>query len=269
MSKRSTIVSRSLTFTGAAIVFVTFVVKDIMRENLKDLKDEVSTAEIFYLDQSTINSTQSQISGLQSSVGLLLVRDVYRSNPSKDETENEEFFMQIEEQLQESRVKSASNQENLYLNEQYFKNLSRLIDKLPHREDQKKQADLLLAANSALTGEAIDIKGNLDSLLKQIQAMRARYKDDDPPHREVSGLTKRAKEFSGKSATFKERSESLAKDATVLTGVVLKDVQNVENESEKRYALYTKWSYVLYIVGWILGLFGRAFFGTEETGESS
>lgn len=46
--KRNTRKNTFLTFAGVAIAFGTFLVKDAMREHLKDLSDSINTAEGFY-----------------------------------------------------------------------------------------------------------------------------------------------------------------------------------------------------------------------------
>ncbi len=52
MSNRREVFSKVVGFLGAGIVLSTFVVKDVMREQVKELNDTITSAETFYLTQN-------------------------------------------------------------------------------------------------------------------------------------------------------------------------------------------------------------------------
>jgi len=59
---------RQLVFLGALIVFTTFIVKDILREQLKELVDSIGQAEQLYMIQSDINEILAQFRPLPDEV---------------------------------------------------------------------------------------------------------------------------------------------------------------------------------------------------------
>jgi hypothetical protein len=63
------------------------------------------------------------------------------------------------------------------------------------------------------------------------------------------------------------QTNTLISGAQALSTKLLSEADSLEEEKQKRYELLTKWSYVLFSVGWILGLVGKII-GVESDNDS-
>jgi hypothetical protein len=66
--------NRLLTFVGALIVFTTFVVKEGLRERLKDFVDSVGAAESTFMIRGDTNIANSLLRSLEEDIAMLSAR---------------------------------------------------------------------------------------------------------------------------------------------------------------------------------------------------
>ena len=67
----SKILKRSLSVIGALILFVTFIVKDGLRDRAKDLASAIDSAQDFYVLKEGIDLANAELRAIESRVGVL------------------------------------------------------------------------------------------------------------------------------------------------------------------------------------------------------
>lgn len=248
-SGRKKVIARIITYIGAIIIFATFVVKDVMRERLKDLNDSMNSAEMFYLTQTSIEQTQMGMADMEMTLGTVNFNIV-------DQKAGE-----IDRYQHQIQLVFATAVAKFSLTEQYIKNLTRLIQKLPHDESQQKQVDSLLARCAAIKTQAEAVPKEADAFIKKYRT--SMEEDESPPPgamARMNALLKQLQAFQNDSATFGTSVQNV-------TDSVLANAHQIEEKSDHQYSWATVASYMLYSLGWILAFAGRVFFGTDGPGE--
>src|SRR5882672_6760922 len=117
--------NRLLTFAGALIVFVTFLVKEGKRESLKDLADSVDAAESVFVIRSDSFTTPVQLARMEEKIDEI-GRVQYRDSKIKDMDMKEmRFFVHFAELMQGDVMFLRTSKA--------LDNASHLFEKLPRR----------------------------------------------------------------------------------------------------------------------------------------
>ena len=119
---------RLVTFIGALIVFVTFVVKDGLREQLKDLVSSIDSAESVFAIRNDANTTAMWLQRLQEQVDWIAEKIKLKGTSySGDMVERTHSTLEIISEVHESIAVSLDN-------------ISNLIEKVPHQEENARKA---------------------------------------------------------------------------------------------------------------------------------
>jgi len=234
VSRKSQKLSRVTAIIGAGIVLATFVVKDVMKERLKDANDSLSGAESFYLTQTYNIFIQDDIVYIKQEVDLALST---LQSQEKDQLQRSEQLL---------RTKSQAGNDHLNVVIEYARNLASLIDKLPQETDKAKRANSLLAECTSLSAE-------VKSLLSRLPGLLSAINDNLKDPQAFAGL----KEFVNETEPIPVKTQRIMDEAKTLTKSVVADLATKKKASEQSYQRTTVLSYVLFALGWITGLAGQ------------
>jgi flagellin-like hook-associated protein FlgL len=234
MSPKSPKLSRIMTFVGAGIVLATFVVKDIMREKLKDINDSLGSAEAFYLTQTYNIFIQDDIVYIKQEVDLAL--SALQIN-GKNQLEGSEQML---------RTKAQAGNDHLNVVIEYVRTLAGLIEKLPQETSKSDEANRLLAQCTQLSTEMKSLQNRLPTLLSAIN----QNPKDPQAFAELA-------EFVKETEPIPVKTQSIMDEAKKLTQSVVSDLARKKKESERNYERTNILSYILFAMGWITGLAGQ------------
>jgi hypothetical protein len=215
---------RAAAVIGAFIVFLTFVVKDAIRENVKDLVDGLQSAQDVFEIRAQHEISVSLLNGIAQRVemiwgttaeGLAFLRRNDQSGVIGDITANADGLQQAKANLD---------------------NLRRFIDRLPTTET---------APRAAVKDLEVRWKQLDDTYLKTIAAINSKKLSEDD-------------EF-GASVDLGTARETLQLDVGNLSDDVIARSDELKERAERTLKTYTWISYFLYSIGWSLALFGRLF----------
>jgi len=230
---------RALSLTGLLLVFVTFVVKDAVRERLKDSIDSIHAAESLYLIRTDTFTITALIQNVDKHIGSI-------TGPA-DHPGSTEKRTARETLLEETKAR-----EDLYTAlESLLENTSRVVETLPRPKLRREQ---LLA----LKCELDQIRG-LDNEAHQVTSDY--YKnlniDDvlqpDQPRKEQVVL---AKEAEADYALF-SRTYALLLKANQAMNDVIREARTSYQSEERLYTIFTYVGYALYALGWSLTAIGQ------------
>ena len=216
---------RMLTFVGALIVFGTFIVKDALRDQLRELGDAIKSAEDVYLVRSDLNSVVRLLLDLRGRI------DHLRGYSLQDA---EEGTQDAVGQMMELDSLDAA----------WLINSEQLLHKLPMQVQEEDHAEL-------------------ESLKTKRKNIEAQFGDvmsagSGKPQKTAAELSKLANDILRDSFDIGQRT-------SILSDKVLQRAREIEATTEHRYELATWASYILYAIGWGLGLAGRLV-GVEAIG---
>jgi hypothetical protein len=217
---------RLLTFFGALIVFFTFIVKDALRENLKDLVDSLNAAEASAMAS---NETQMAIVALEA-VQNRLDRIVGRG-----ETDPEDRV--------DSSIAILQTTCSLYL--AVVAENSRLIERLPSDVAAKFEERIKGAAKAQ---EPINAR-YLELLQRQMPEKQAPESQAQDRLRNINLYTQVVL-LTTQIAAQEVEVKSIGREMLIAAN-------GIRQQDERRYRWATWASYVLYALGWGLGLLGR------------
>jgi len=210
---------RLLSFVGALIVFTTFIVKDAIREHLKDLVDAVNSAEEAYRNETSIALVSKQI------VDLELQLDSF------------EKAMQFHRSAVTERT--MANRDAATTTKFMLENLETLNNTLP--------------TGATFRGRINDHKTILQKLEEGLLELDRRS--------QATGLYE--KRTTGEEDTAKRLNNGVWAEYWLFVIPMGDKVLAEANEAKKRREIYykacTAASYMLYALGWSLGLAGRLF----------
>ena len=231
--------SRLLSIAGLVLVFVTFIVKDAIREQLKDSLDSISAAENLYL----IREDSAAIKELVTDDDKRLDSVLRSMNPSKD-TEKPS-------QLDEMLGKTVERDRTYTLVESSLENTSRVVETLP--DPNSKRVQLLnlkreLEDIRKLDKEAQNITSDffknltIDDVLKNdpTKKQEALHKDVELEEPLVS------------------RTFALVIETSQAMNSVTEEARKQYESQERLYKLFTWLSYLLYAAGWGLSVVGQS-----------
>jgi hypothetical protein len=211
---------RMLGFVGALIVFVTFMVKDGLREELKDLVSSIDSAEDVFAIRNDSSTTAMWLQRLQEQVDWVAEKTKLKGTSySGDMVERTHSSLEITREQHESIAMA-------------FENIRRLIEKLHGRKKEEEQ---------------------LAALEKRLEAAREEH--------DVLALKFGREPMSvlWAIAPLLNETEAISEDTRQLAKDLLGAAATERKHRETVYGVSTWASYLLYTLGWSLGLAGRIF----------
>jgi hypothetical protein len=226
--------NRLVTIVGALIVFVTFVVKEGLREHWRDSVESVVTAQHFFQLRSESDETRLDVSAAQQAI------DALRSTTGAAGTNegHEEMTSSLR------RLWELQQRTNAYL-----RALSDFVKSLPDEETASQQFavirnDFRIAAQSLTDLACSSSEGGRGQGSCYMREMSTQQFDAA-----VSALEKNFNEINSKAHLFAEQERLLAEQA--------------RRRRERRYVISTWLSYGLYTFGWAISLIG-SYYGFHD-----
>ena len=258
---------RWLPLMGALTVFATFVVKDAVRERVKDLADSLELAQGFFIvgfqDSHLpmyLFAVHEHLDRMQNVLeDLVTHRKAHTVIVSASQgltgfqlgaalPETHEEFLGTKEDLQSMRRGRLDEfrMARLQMAEirPAFEKLSRLLENLSG--DNKD----LHARLSELTQRANDVNAECEKVENTGSQPEKNYDE--------------FKEFENSADLAEEESDAMLDQSNELLQKVFGVAENQRTTMEHRYALFSWCSYVLYTFGWGLGLLGY-FLGARDS----
>ena len=243
--------SRVLTFAGALIVFTTFIVKEGLRERVKDLSDSIEDAETVFALRSDTGEVMRTLADIQTSLNRF--NDRIQSEPPLGDGLNPPNAGFLRETADMVRTRVLA--ERLA-----FDNLERLIEKLP------------MPNQNYVIGKSDSVKKEIDALLPQLdeedaygdqleKIVTSNKKLSPSDIAAVSEVNVRAR------ASLQQVIENYRRtmaDFDSVTTDVLSYSQMLKVFGDRLYSWFTWASYILYTVGWGLGLLTRIYGGEAK-----
>jgi len=210
---------RILVVAGAAVVFLTFVVKETIRDYLRDLRDSLTAADSLFTVEGDINSIALHMVKLDEDMTAVSIKRQVNGNSA-------DYSTQIQNTLALLQLRDSALQSD-------FDRIKRLVEKMPPgaRESTKNNFS------------------RMDELLMKF-------------HDETERKTEQIKKGPRDSVTLGLAQVDLG--LLIVTDVpILKmgnDILEVARQQEERldklYSRYTTFAFILYVIGWGLGLYG-------------
>jgi hypothetical protein len=229
--------NRLLTYLGAFIVFATFVVREGIREHLKELTDSIDVAQNVFVVRVDNIETNYALGGLRRQMAAI------KDAPSAGKAREDLFDAAARElEVSKNRFREVAS---------YLDCISRLIARLP------SQTTPVTLKNTWLLKT---MSGTPNGLL---QAFRVQLKQSWESENKVRQLMKldHSGDQDASSAAGKLAGDSvlLYLDSQTFGWLILGEAMKARERSEHFYDISKKVSYLLYVLGWGLGLFGRLY----------
>jgi hypothetical protein len=221
--------SKVITFSGASVVLLTFIVKDGWRESVKNLADTVESAQNIYTLRADGLATASQLGGLTSEVEAI-----------RGKIEDNQLGMTL----------SGINRGMLLYSGQ-LRQLETSTDNLSHLNEK-------LATGEYLRQKIGDVRVQIrtqQEAFREIGLMTVQVARRADQHGSLSDDD--AKAISRRIFDFNWQLVTLDRQVATLTSDTLTNAENEYSNREKSYRKATWISYCLYGIGWIVGLIGR------------
>lgn len=223
--------SRLLIFVGALIVFVTYVVKEGLRDRLRDLVTSTDAAQSVFLGERE-NQRISQRLAEVFRVSVLTYDNMHSPAPKPGETYPLTMSTVI------SHFQAASDAEDRLENQ--LSAVERLLKTMP--KDHNRSA-------------------TLDDLHEQFKAV----KEADEHFRNTPYSPDKLQENLNASVGLEHEAWNTETAIQKFATVILKDSETVKKRYEIYFEIATWSSYLLYSLGWGLGLIGKLF-GADGVG---
>jgi hypothetical protein len=241
--------NRLFSFVGALIVFTTFVVKEGVREQLKDVSDSLSEAQNQFVLRNDGNVSARIVESLQSQLTLFQM-----STPKlrqRGATEEVLKLMDFETQGQTALTASA------WSSKRSIDNLAKLVEELPSRQSYETRIkDLNIEIKGYVTANTIGAAGEM------LESAMDFFMGTDEAHMKlkrkalVEKIAVRQKELNDGNWRIFNESQAVATD-------VLHDADELRHKRKRCYTIWTWASYFLYSLGWSLGLVAK-WYGKED-----
>jgi hypothetical protein len=214
---------RIIIIIGAFIVFLTFVTKDAIRDQLKEETDSLQSAETLYLSWIRNNDLLVSLDDIETRIGNLQesVEKTSIPNATAKNRQTVEFVHRINRVTKGLRSLHTA--------------LSPLIDKVPAYRQEYETLDKGL----------IEMEARQDEVSNEIQ----KSEDANRTEEEHIALLNRAFKGMGTSDVYSKVNEFPPK--------LIATFFEKKERKEKLYKNCTWLSYILYTVGWGLALIGR------------
>jgi hypothetical protein len=218
-----------LTLIAALIVFLTFVVNDVKRERLRELKSSIAAAQSFVTVREDIHFIE-----------ILLLQSHEQIRTPTDE---------ILHALRMSQMPSG-----------YLAGFDVRFDL-----DRISQLARILPDDVQTTNELQSLKSKskeLEAAYNEVLHLFAEGAEFDrlpDPRDVVISNAKKRRELQTKWEDYSRHNSQFEAGVKDLLRRMLACAEQVRDRSERRYKLYTNWSYFLYGFGWAIALMGRLF----------
>jgi len=224
----SSTISRLIVILAAGIILATFVVKDIASERFKNARDSLDRTSTMHFTLSYNLFVQDYLASIKQSADLTL--SMLESN-GKTPSENSTQALRIRIQAAQDHVK--------VLNE-YTRSVARLIDQLPQQSEKKYTAAVLVAKSNKLLDEVNSLDTRLSGLV-----------NDNRSESSTSG------EFIGRLNVISDETKPIMEAANDLSWSFVNDLALQKEKVQRNYEFTVQVSYVLFTLGWVIGLVGQ------------
>lgn len=239
---------RWFSFIGAIIVFATFVSKEILRDNLKDLVGALENAQTLFELRGDNASLRNQTFDLR--VRILDIYDkVVTSKPGS------EFARDVGQNL--SSVYEVEDE--LRLVEPTLANTAELVGKLPPSDERTTALERCRAELKQAHQASAEAKVTVENL----SASRKFLQHPPPFTNEEQGQLALSV---GKAANT---GRTVWQDVEQSTLKIFEQARQFKEEKERQYKHWTLATYVLYTLGWTLGLVGSLYGVSSESTQES
>jgi hypothetical protein len=224
---------------GALIVFATYIIKEGVREDLKDLISSIATAESTFKVRADNGSIQNQLKSLLGTGWVLQPSHSKTSSVGTIETEID---------LYARNARNSSDDAMLFMDRS-----EELVRKLDNAKGRLKAIGEMRSALYPL----IDQRNEISNYVIATRYSAA----DGPPPRKTT--TTEAQQRLDKMAGVESDTEKVE---VLADGYAQGAIQEAEMEKKKGESLLQRWtwaSYGLYTLGWGLGLTGKLYGGGD------
>ncbi len=225
---------RWFTFVGAGVVFLTFVAKEGVRDNLKDVVSSFENAQAYF----ALRDQNVQMTTMMTEIRSRVVTLNDKSLPKMP--------------VGVSRVSQAyagveHTRETVELLGQSLETITPLAQKLP--KDEKRDAELVECTKL--------LAQTRDDYLNALTALKGVLTRAQSSKRDLTKADEQLAESVAGAYIAVERQAALR--IAALESDVLSEAPKYREEEEHRYAWWNKASYWLYSLGWGLGLIGKIY----------
>jgi hypothetical protein len=227
-----------ISLVGAVIVFLTFITKEALRDQLKDTVDSVRETQTSFEIREDMNKINKNVNSVAASINEFSERRVKLSDKQSEHIA--EMMIELDDRLLEIKDVGDDLAVDLSLAVALQRKTKQKTLKI---ESEKVRAELEQARQQCLT----TIKYEQSGLHREGAVWRA-----DTDEYIEGTLIDQVSASERKMGTLKARIDPIIK--TTLT-----DAQLYRDRYERIYSLATWLSYIFYALGWILTFIGRLF----------
>ena len=220
-----------LTVIGALIVFLTFIVNEVLRERLRDVATSITSAQNLLAIHDDIRGTRHQ---LQSILVMLNSK-----HPQSEKTRVASYYLFMSEKFGFLNDAVRNGSTNL-------DRLSPLIRAIPD--------------NGRIEVEVKSLKQEGQTLSKKVNEIWANIYPPPPASDPGFVITRSLTELEEFNKHLDECFEPIGNwtiKANRMVGEILTKAEQTRDQAERNYKIYTRASYFLYTLGWILALIGK------------
>jgi hypothetical protein len=207
-----------VTFIGAIIIFFTFIIKEGLREQLKDLVNSTDAAQATFLIRAENHRTWREVIDLRDAF-----TEVWSQQPNS-ETSVKAIDARLETILS-----------SLYQYHFSLQNAASLLERLPKRS-RRGSAQVFNVAASGLR----NLEKQVESFRQKIKTGQISDSDQNQTATEIADST-----------------SNLGKTIRTLEESTFEEAMHEKEVQESHFKIYTWTSYFLYALGWGLGLTAR------------
>lgn len=221
-----------LPIIGAGIVLATFVVKEALREDLKDFVDAIDSAAGVFVIRGDFNSTAFQLRVIEQKIDR--VEQVTTST-----TKDPFTLLVVNQQMMIFRELHEGAESSL-------DNAFRLSQKFPN-------------------GRKITYQSEISKLRADLEEARKAFREEGVVVARASSrigpdlvpIGEDRISIANATTGLFNQTNSLLTSVQALSTKILREADEIEERKQKRYDFLTKGSYLLFGIGWLLGLIGK------------
>jgi hypothetical protein len=221
--------SKLITFGGATIVFLTFIVKEGWREKLKDLVETADSARKLYTLRADNVATSQKLNGITSEIEAIRAKIT-----------GTELGMTLLGINRSMLIYSGDLQQL----DTEIANLSGLAEQMPHSDSYTSRVD-------GLAKKLATLRAEFRSIGEQVARATPNAKPTGEPQPED------ARNISAAMFAFGEHLIELHMQTNTLTKELTERAETEKRAEEHKFRIATWSSYGLYAVGWLISLVGR------------
>jgi uncharacterized membrane protein (DUF485 family) len=222
--------SNAMTIIGALIVFVTFVVKEAIGDNLREYVQSLHEAQSVFVLRQDHSVLERQLRGLRQEVQAL-------HPPVQEQDRQKVRFVRESQDFEESEKDYIAAGGS-------FIALLRLITDAPH---------------SGTESHLLAISQNMDRINADAQKINSLFQSEGSnlQRGNVAEAQKLAQQVDNQLVSFEAETKSLLEVIDNFSKKQFKEVEEKTEELETLSATTAFVSYVLYILGWTIALMGK------------